>query len=262
MGMGSVPPDGALEAELAALRARAYGADADIDGDPRALRRLAELEEWHAAMMAAAVDAEHPSAEPEGPAPGSSPAWTGQSGAAAPTARTLDRLPSAGATRGAESLGRLSRTRVGAIALGAAGVAAIAAVVAGVIAWTAPQPDASLRFTGALPGEQALRLADFARGQLVSTSSLRGFQPWGELEVWGAQSALGNRCLLIMEPSTDSLHAASCVPPPAQPIAEVYDVPVASGEGWHEGLPVGSVVRFVLEGDVVEVWVFEGVRPE
>ena len=58
-----------VDAELAALRARAYGADADIHDDPVALARLRDLEERRRIMGEAAVAPSAPAAPAVAPPP-------------------------------------------------------------------------------------------------------------------------------------------------------------------------------------------------
>ncbi|WP_109210642.1 MULTISPECIES: hypothetical protein [Microbacterium] len=232
MRSGGVPADGALDAELTALRERAYGVDADIDADPVAVARLAELE----TRRAAAVRSEgqrRPSAAAQAP--------RGTGGDAEPVRP-----------------GWWRRSRAGSFVAGAAVATLIAAAGAGWLAWAAPRPDATLRPTGAAPSEQVLRLADYARRQMVGKASLRGFESILGLEVWSARSGLGNECLLVFEPVTDDLLGVGCVPPPAQPVVEIVDVPVAWRQQWTEHFPSGTVVRFVLDEDAVEVWIYEG----
>ncbi|MDQ7877529.1 hypothetical protein Q9R08_06025 [Microbacterium sp. QXD-8] len=237
MGSGGFLADGALDAELTALRARAYGVDADIDADPVAAARLAELEELHAASLARAV---HESA----------------ARGAEPAARAIETgAPDDGAPR---DRSWWYRGRTGAFLAGIAVAAAAAAAVAAWMLWTGPRPDATLRPTGVAPSEQVLRLTDHARRQMVSKTTLRGFEPILGLEVWEAQSGLGNSCLLVFEPATDDLLAVGCVPPPANPGVEIYDVPVAWTQEWTERFPTGTVVRFVLTEDAVDVWILEG----
>jgi hypothetical protein len=237
MGSGGFLADGSLDAELTALRARAYGVDADIDADPVAAARLAELEELHAATMAKAVH----DAGTSGADRAVMPAEAGE--------------PAPGSAR---RRGLWQRSRTGAFLAGIATATAAAVAVAGWMLWTGPRPDATLRPTGAAPSEQVLRLTDHARRQMVLKPSLRGFEPILGLEVWSARSGLGNSCLLVFEPATDDLLAVGCVPPPAKPGAEIYDVPVAWTQEWTERFPTGTVVRFVLTEDAVDVWILEG----
>lgn len=244
MGSGGHLADGALDAELTALRARAYGVDADIDADPVALARLAELEELHAAV---ALQVPAGSAEPGSGVTGS-PAGSGSAAGAA----------GASGDGGGAELRWWRRTRAGAILAGAVVATAATLAVVAWMAWTAPRATATLRPTGAAPSEQVLRLADYARRQLVMESTLRAFEPVLDLEVYSARSVIGNSCLLVFEPASDDLLGVGCAPPPAQPQVEIYDVPVAWEEEWTDRFPSGTMVRFVLTGDAVDVWVYEG----
>jgi hypothetical protein len=234
MRSGELPADGALDAELTALRARAYGVDADIDVDPVAAARLAELEALHLAASA------HPAPDAGGRA-GSAPTRTPAPPAAPPVARPWWR-----------------RGRLGAFLAGVIAATIVALGIVGWTAWTAPRPAVTLHQTGAAPSEQVLRLTDYARRQLVMKSTLRAFDRVLGLEVFSADSVLGNSCLLVFEPFTDDLIGVACVPPPAQPMVEIYDVPVAWNEEWTKQFPTGTAVRFVLVGDTVDVWIYEG----
>lgn len=259
MGTRSAPNDSALDAELAALRHRAYGADADIDRDPAALARLVELEEWHAALLGAA----HPAREAQESIAEAAESAVEPGAASLPDGPGEERPVASGAEDGLLSrVRRLGRTRAGAIAIGVIAMGVVVLAIAGVATWSAPRPDAVLSRIDVEPDAQAVGLTAYARNLMVDASTLRGFEGFLGLEVWGADSALGNECLLIMEPSTDLLLAASCAPPGADVIAQIYDVPVRSSQDWHEDLPVGTVVRFVSDGDAVEVWLYEGVPPE
>lgn len=277
MGMERAPREGALDAEqsalaeLDALRARAYGVDADIADDAEALARLSELEAWHAHEMMGQNGASGlRETERERARENETAADAGASDAGgAPADAAAGAAPSA-AQASAEPIPpgvirRLPAIRVGAMAVGALAVVAAGLAVAGTLAAMAPRPDAVLGPIGNGPSEQVLRLADHARSLLVDESTLTAFERYRGLEVWAADSALGNRCLLIIEPSSDRLLAAGCVPEPAAPAVEIYDVPVYQGDDWHAGLPVGTVMRFSARGDdaldAVDVWVLEPVVP-
>jgi hypothetical protein len=256
MGAGPIPQDGALEEELAVLRARAYATDADIDGDPEALARLAELEEWHA--EASRAHARAPSTAPP------ADERPGRRGSAQTTEKDATRAAGSGTDHvevpgnGAPRHPRSSRWRA---FLGGVLVATLAAIaVGGILWWAAPRPDAVLRPTSAAPDDQALGLLDFARRLLIDESTLSGFDRYRGLTVWAADSALGNRCLVIIEPSTGSLLDASCAPPGVEVIAQIDDVPIYGTDDWHEGLRSGTIARFVLAGDTVSVWLHDGER--
>lgn len=261
MGIESAPTDGALDAELAALRARAYGVDADIAGDADALARLSELEERHAHESVhrdlgsgTADTGDEATAEPEAEraaAPAEAAAATGEAVAEASVVPMQEGV-----------LRRMTATRGGAMAVGALLAGTVAVAIGAVVAGTSPRPDVVLDPTSAEPSDQVLRLVDYARSLLIDESTLTAFERYRGLEVWAADSALGNRCLLVVEPSSDNLLGAGCVPSPATPAVEIYDVPVYEGDDWHAGLPSGTVVRFAARGDeAVDVWVLEPVVP-
>ena len=244
MATGSAPTDPELDAELAALRSRAYGADADIDRDPAALSRLAELEEWHASVLT-----RHEPSSEDGP--DGEPAARAR--AAAPETPEPDIVPEGSARTPAQ---RLASLAVKVVVVVAAGV-----VIVGLATIGEPRPDAVLQPLGTPPDEQTLRLADNARSMLVDESTLEDFEPFLGLRVWRAETLYGSTCLLVIEPSTDELLATACAPPGAGVIADIYDVPLRSTDDWHEGQPIGTVARFVLEGDAVEAWIYHGVPP-
>jgi hypothetical protein len=246
MGTATVPPDDALEVELAALRARAYGADSDITGDPDALGRLAELEEWHAAWVNSVTDDREPA--PGVVAPTNVASWTKDS------TYTALRLPS--------RLRALSTSHAGYFGLGAAAMAAVVLLGAVLLTWGAPRADTTLTAVDAEPEPYVFPLVDRARELLIDKSTLRTYEPYRDVELWSAESALGNRCLLALERSSDRLLAAGCVPPGADPTIEIYDVPIHARDRWHVGLPTGSVARFTLSDDVVSVWLYLGVPPD
>lgn len=261
MGTDTVPPDDALEVELAVLRARAYGVDADIEDDPRAAARLAELEAWHTDRTGEVGEADAPFREPARHTH-HAPPTPDTTDAALPGPLVEDvgesRMPRAARVR--DGLARAARSRVGVFAAGAATAAAAALLVVSWFALQAPEPDAVLYETSVRDREQVQRLADYARVLLVDESTLRGHGSFRGVQLWTATSTLGNRCLLAIEPSTDRFLGADCVPPDAEPTVAIYDVPVRSLDEWHDGLPRGTVVRFVLSGDVVTVWVHEGAQ--
>lgn len=251
MGTETVPRDHALEVELAALRARAYGAHADIADDAAALERLRELEAWHAAGVRGAADNDQASRSD-----GSSASVPAEPGA------TADPTAAARPSRGRALLRRAARTGAGLFALGAAAMAVAVLLGAVVFAWSSPRPDAVLAAVDAQPQPHVLRLVDYARELLIDKTTLHGYEPFHDVELWGADSALGNSCLIALERSSDRLLAATCVPPGAEPVIQIYDVPIRALDEWHEGLPVGSMVRFILSGDEVSAWVYEGSPPD
>ena len=182
--------------ELAALRRRAYGPDADIDGDPQALRRLEELENRAREEYAVA------------PSAGSSPAAAAE-----------------GAERGAPpteiDVGPAPR-RLGWRVAAVAGVAAVAVLV--VVQITGPQTvapvaEASPPATPAIPlvdraatgSETTLvdipldrSLARYVEQPAAPQFPVEGGLRWAESlgayygwTVWLARSATGQRCILL-----------------------------------------------------------------
>jgi hypothetical protein len=243
MGTRNVPPVEALEVELAALRSRAYGARADIDGDPTALARLTQLEEWHATAgreRPGSDIAADPDAVEAMPALAGPRSFAREAGPRRPIRSPLDG----------------ARTRVVALTVGVA--AATLLVAAGLYVWASPRPDAVLQLTERPPDSQATRLAGYVRHLLVDNTTLEAYEPFLGVDVYSASSALGNECLLVIEPTTDNVLGATCVPTGAEPVVYIYDVPLFGTGDWHRGLPAGSVVRFVLSGDSVTAWVYEG----
>lgn len=148
-----------VDAELAALRARAYGADADIHDDPVALARLRDLEERRRIMGEAAVAPSAPAAPAVAPPP-SLPAFSFVS----PPADT-DARPSAGQTPDPDRDGAADPAAGPAAAPAASGTAspsrgrlllacavtalATAAITGGITLWAtsagADRPDAVVR---------------------------------------------------------------------------------------------------------------------
>ncbi|GAA1991287.1 hypothetical protein [Microbacterium pumilum] len=257
MGTETVPSDDALEVELAALRARAYGADADIERDPDALGRLAELEEWHAAWVNSVPE------ESFAPEQASPPSVIDSNGGE--RERSSSPPATAGAApessdRAASRVRSLARSQAGLFGLGAAAMAAVVLLGAALVALGSPRPDMTLPAVDTRPGSYVYPLVDRARDQLIDKSTLRTYERYRGIELWSAQSAVGNTCLLALERSSSRLLGTGCVPPGADPVVQIYDVPIHATDRWHYGLPTGTVVRFILSGDVVSVWLYLGTE--
>lgn len=231
--MAALPLSPENERELATLRARAYGPDADISDDPAAIMRLNELE-----TMARATPGDDPSFSDADSDTDSAP--VGAATAAALTAHR--RTPRSGAAR---------------VRRAPAWILAGAAASLGIIVGLAlsnlleSHPDATLRED---PTEGAT--VDFAAYDLPTAAATR-FDLFHGLEVWSARADDGSLCLLV---TMDGEWAADgCAPPALDPIAEVMLYPDARPiEGLD--LPIGSVVRFVLRQGVVQVWIDEHVE--
>ncbi|KAA9106424.1 hypothetical protein [Microbacterium rhizomatis] len=245
MDASPMPPE--FVRELDALRRRAYGLDADIESDPVALRRLAELE------AAAHSSLEHP------PAP--SPVGLLSAGATRALATTLvdarepdELLDPLRHVAERPPVGRRWSTR------------RVAAIIAGIVAlgWIAsfvliPHPDDTL--AAARSSAQARQnLVDhvdlIAMGMLGAR--LDPFAGYGALSVWSATNESGTRCLLVG--SGDSEFRSACAPAPLDPSLDLR-VGDDVRPGLVGGLPTGSVIRFVLSGDDVGVWVAHAPSP-
>ncbi len=117
-------------------------------------------------------------------------------------------------------------------------------------ALTPPHPIATLRPAPAADGAAL----DFDRFGIPAESSMR-YEPFRDLEVWSADTEQGSTCLVVTAADAEWM-AAGCAPEPLQPTADITYYP---GIRQIEGLELadGSVVRFVLRDDVIEVWLAE-----
>jgi hypothetical protein len=95
----------------------------------------------------------------------------------------------------------------------------------------------------------------------LDADAMRRYEDLGGLRVWSGESRYGTSCLLVAHPGQglrEGIGAEACSPRGRDPIAEL---PINSDccypPGVFEGLPVGSVVLFALQGDHVNVYVYE-----
>jgi hypothetical protein len=273
--------------ELAQLRRRAYGPSADIASDPAALVRLGELESR--GLLAPVLAVSRPAVVDPDPAVwrrrGSGP-WN-PAAEEVTAAAVVDPLRGAAAepvdeaavaevvARGAAAVpqvvveaapdgirSRLARWLRTVPPLGwivvAAAVLIVAAVVWATAQLTALRPDVELAPLG-----DSEPPAEFLRQGLLGyypmdEDRFQQFESIRTLEVWSADDGYGNRCVLVTTPGLQRLGAGgACAPPGLDP---TYDLSVWPGlpDAVTDGLPQGSVIRFVLHGDRVHVWVREG----
>lgn len=225
----------ARAAELAALRRRAYGPDADIQADPHALARLAELEREFSPV--ARSDPEPPAEEPASPAGVDERAGSGP--------------PAADRSRGARTGGVVRL-----IAVVASVVAALALSALAIDQLTQPRPVARLGALAeppqgtALPAlsREMLRLFGDRDPVFVSHGE------YGALDLWSTTDARGQRCLAVSVGG--DVPGFECTVPTIDTI-----VNIRSQNSWMpdnpEGGPIpnGSALRFVLRDGVVEVYV-------
>ncbi len=229
-----------MGAELARLRRRAYGPDADISGDPDAVARLAQLE----VALRGESDAEaDPVAELAHDAPtGQAETSPGHRAGASGTAAT--------ATSG-RVIRSATRWRLLAIVLVVAIAAALlgAAVAVGIAGLTADRPDLELRATEVDPATDPALDATLLASFRVPRDSLRGFEDYRGYRAWAGATDDGLSCLFVTN-SDRGLVAQSCTVPSIDPIA---DFQIGNGTISLGGGPRG-VVRFELHGAVVDVY--------
>jgi hypothetical protein len=233
------------ERELRALRARAYGPDADIGSDPEALSRLRELEAREHPVTV-------PARTPEPPEPSSDTT-----------------VPVLGADAdeqfvpaGTPELTWTSRVRTRLRALPPLAWIVIAATVVIVAAgvWTVSQVTASgADFTLAPIDSEAAPpplVADnyFTTLYGASRDGMRAHESYRTITPWSWSSADGTRCLLLTVEGFDRPVGGSCTPAGIDPSHDVTIWPGLSQELIGD-LPQGSVIRFELHDGRVHVWV-------
>lgn len=223
------------QAELDALRSRAYGPDADIDRDADALARLVELEEQLRGGSAPDDSVElgvPPAAEPAAAGPEEAVvAGTPDGSASDVSRRGLRRVP-------------VFVWVLLALALGAAGGLLLPLV-------GAPQPVTTLE--RAPLGDAPV---DFELYGVSAESPVR-YEPYHDLQIWSGLTEQGSTCIVITNDAGEWI-AAGCAPEPLDPVADVNFFPGMRAINGLD-LPDGSVLRFTLRDDVMEVWIAETV---
>ncbi|MFI8594130.1 hypothetical protein ACIGCK_06845 [Microbacterium sp. NPDC078428] len=247
--------------ELAELRARAYGPDADILDDPAAQERLSRLEATHRAADAGVgggrVDASTPAAD----AGAASAPESGRSGGeliveprddAGPTVEEPEPEPAAPAP---SKRGLIDR--IGGRVLVAAVVTLAIVVVGGAVlpSLTGLGSTAVLRPAGepsaAVVDQLNTNPRDF---YAIDPASVRSHETFGGLEILSARTADGaGRCLAVA--SERQLWALQCAPPGLDVILDIPIFPGIRLPDEFPDLPERSIVRLRLAGDVVEVTV-------
>ncbi len=128
------------------------------------------------------------------------------------------------------------------------------AVAYGAVWLVGPHPDLTLHQAGTAVSQISFPLTYSPVD--VDAATLEPYEMFGGLQPWSATDPLGNRCLIITEPSGSSswVHGGSCIPPGADVVVDVGVWPDERG-AFAEGLPDGTVIRFQLRGDEVDVFV-------
>lgn len=242
--------------ELNELRVRAYGPDHDIDGDPRALARLRELEAAHLADVERREDAA---------ASESSAAETVKAAVPAVALNEAQGSPEPGRAIAPLSqpvkesslrplLRRAMRTWWGRLARVAGMLVVAAAIVVAAFLISAPRPDATLRLTAVEADDQVRTLvtsAERAGRYGMDPSTLRAYGSYHGFNVWSGVNAFGSPCLVAVHRAFDYLSRARCAPFPADLIVDVS----SSGDGLD--IPAGDgIIRFIRRGDTVDAYVY------
>ena len=255
-------PRSDAQRELDELRRRAYGPHPDIQSDPAAQVRLAELEAARSAGPRALTDTDvrTPAAAPD-------------SGSVAPPTRTrfIDEVPDPATSIApvAESrIGsmwsiwrRFTATRVRRYSFIAGVLAVLLAAVFTVAPILRPHPDATLHpiadeaDSDVLTMLEFLSTLEFPWGEAAGQSSFRGYQQYRGFEPWFFVDGRGYRCFMLIDRSGPFVDGANCVPPGVDLFADVGGQ-THSGDDAVMGLPKGSVVRFHYRGDSVDVFLY------
>lgn len=237
--------------ELARLRRRAYGPDADITADPAAQARLAELEAAHAGRpVAVGADASVPPVA----------ATSGPLAGAREDARTepVDPFATPALVRAQERPARRRRTWILMAGVAITALALVAAI--DIASMGTPEPEALTSDDDAGEADAVLapvtgRAGPFDPHDALDRLGLRAdelqrYESFTGLAVWSGASRFGTMCLLVAQPLQgvgEGLGAEGCAPYGADTLAELL---VADSSAQR-------LLRFVLEDDHVDVWVYE-----
>ena len=222
--------------ELDELRARAYGPDPDIDGDPAALARLRELEAAHRAEVESRADA---------------PTRESESG--------TDVAPSPRVKKSSwrSLMQHATATWWSRLAWSVGALVVAGGIVATVLIASAPRPDATLHPTAAAAEADDLvrrLVVEEAPWLEIDTSTLRPYESFLGLEVWSGMNAFNSPCLVAVHQKNDILSEWRCAPSPADLIMDVE----STGDGFEgfDGVAGDGIIRFMLRGDTVEAYVY------
>ncbi|MET0736131.1 MAG: hypothetical protein ABWY55_10890 [Microbacterium sp.] len=235
--------------ELADLRRRAYGPDADIQRDPDAVLRLHELEEFARLDVEAAAETtleSPPSQEtPEQPARPAPPQDSSVGAAASASATPEDgtqpeRAPARPWWRAAPVWGIAAGCLVIGASLGAWGYSL-----------TLAKPDFTLEIASQAGArdedwQTVLSVWGFDPGSAVPYESFNG------LDLWMARSDTGARCVLVSHEAEPL--SASCATGDLEPNLDFMVLPGRT-HVFDEPLDVGTVIRFVGHSGGIDVWV-------
>lgn len=254
------PLDAERRAELLSLRARAYGASADIRSDPVALRRLEHLERRMQQSALADATPDGAAETPPGPADGA-----GIVAAPAPAPTALERAaPSIGPPVAAG--GPRRRRRSGLLWLFSIALTAGLAVGATLAVTGLPSPE-----QGGVPrGAHRIAVLDvdpgFVAGAAFLGGDTRGFTPFEGMTAISTTAGLGADdgvpCLVVVatgdyDPAAGTIEGTVSSGCRAKefPASAQFVVNAASPAALQERFGVGRGIRFVLEDGRVSVYV-------
>ncbi len=245
--MNESAPSSQLDRELRELRARAYGPHPDIQDDPEALARLAELEAARLDGHASAEGGRHESQE--------SIQLTAETVVVGEEAPILGAVVAGdGPARRGSLWRRVTATQTGRVGL-IAGLVVVAVGAWFAATWNAaPKPEATLQPTGVEADAFTLSAVSYAPLAEVDRSTLRGYERYRGLQPWVAENAQGSRCLLAIQGGT--LHGVRCAPPEAELLIDIGAYPLDYTAEYMDGLADGTVIRFQLHGDTVDAYLF------
>ena len=225
--------------ELAALRRRAYGPDADIQSDPVALRRLDELEaEWRRQTVVS-EDPEPSGSVEEAPDPGN-----GDSGPMS-AARTAS-SPARPWWRTWWAISAVSLA-VGLI-IGGAGALQLSSRP------PAPAPDVSLGVVSS-PADRSEAWTANLSSWGVTPSSVRHYRSFETIDVWAGDTPYDDRCLLLSYEGR--IFMAQCAATGLDPVLDL-SVDAALPVQLGDTIPYGTMIRFVAHYATVDVWTRQG----
>ena len=136
-------------------------------------------------------------------------------------------------------------SRSGVLGLAAAAVVAVVAVVTTVVLVSGPRSDATLQQVTEEPDVNVLAMmAGEEPWAGIDVSTLRGYEPYQQFEVWSAENLFGSRCLIAIHRDTAEVLRISCVPESAELFVDTME----------HGLPPGARVRFIQHRDTVDVY--------
>jgi hypothetical protein len=252
--------------ELQRLRERAYGPDADIAQDAAAQARLTELE-------SARRSAPTPELVEGSPAPSPVPELAEWSSSLSPVTELVEGSPASGPTpevvdgfRGTDAsaapvAGSTPATkppwwrRPRSWAIVGAGALALAVITA-LIAWISPPPpDRVLALQSVGERDEFVDVYGNLEWLGLDAEGLRRYDDFRGFSVWSGTSRYGTDCLLVSRPD-QGLGALGCSPEGLPTIADLQKYMGVSDLAFDD-MPTGSLIRFILNGDRVDVYLGE-----